>query len=384
MRSAVNDRERSEVLGSALDGVRRAGVPGVYAEVRDAGRVWRGAAGVADLETGRPVEPGMAQRVGSITKTFVAAAVLQRAERGDLQLDAPIGRYLPRLVPGGRGQRITVRMLLNHTSGIAEYLPAAFPSLGGFPSLPDVSPDSLDGNRFTYFPPAELIRMGLAAPPTGEPGGSPGVYSNTNYMILGRLLEHVTGATAEGYVTRHVIERAGLRNTAFPGGPRIEQPHPRIYESFFGMIDPPRDYSVYDMSWVRTAASLVSTMEDLNTFYGLLLCGEIVGLSMLAEMHRTVPVRAHTGEIIDYGLGLQRVEIPGGGTCWGHGGTVWGATTMSLTRDDGRRQMSITTNLARWNRPDASGRPRPHPIDAALAAFSRQVMGPRSRGGSRA
>jgi D-alanyl-D-alanine carboxypeptidase len=355
-------------LRSAMDGLHRAGMPGVFAEVRDAGQVWRGASGVADVSTGRPVTPDLRQRVGSITKTFTAAAIMQQVEKGRIDLDAPIGRYLPGLVPGERGARITVRMLLNHTSGIAEYIPCAFPSIQEF------SPDSLDDNRFRKFFPAELIEMGLAAPATGEPGATPGVYSNTNYMLLGQLLERTTDTTVEKYVTRNVIERAGLRHTEFPTLPYIEGPHSRMYEALFGLIDPPRDYSVYNMSWVWPSASLVSTMADLNLFYGRLFAGEIVNRSSLAQMRRTGPVIALDGQTIDYGLGLHRVEIPGCGTFWGHDGTVWGAGTISMTRADGKRQMSIAFNLMRWNKPDSPGEPRPHPIDDALAALKQQAM----------
>ncbi|REF34669.1 serine hydrolase domain-containing protein [Thermasporomyces composti] len=359
-------------LASALDGVHRAGMPGIYAEVRGAGRVWRGASGIADLSTGRPVRPDMRQRVGSITKTFTAAAIMQQVEKGRIELDAPIGRYLPHLVPGERGQKITIRMLLNHTSGIPEYLPSAFPSLAAWPSLPDMSPASLDDNRFRQFDPTELVRMGLSAP-AGEPGSTPGVYSNTNYLILGLLLEKVTGTTAEEYITTNVIERAGLRHTEFPTRPRIKGPHSRMYEAFFGLIDPPRDYSVYNMSWVTVGAGLVSTMEDLNRFYAQLLAGEIVSRSSLAEMTRTVPVISQEGELIEYGLGLRRVTTDCG-TFWGHDGSVWGALTVSWTRDDGGRQLSVAMNLVRWNRPDASGVPQAHPIDEALATFQQQAM----------
>ncbi|MBT2407538.1 beta-lactamase family protein [Streptomyces sp. ISL-87] len=361
-------------LQSAVDGVHRAGIPGVYAEVRDAGRTWRGASGVADVTTGRPVSPDMRQRVGSVTKTFTAAAIMQQVEQGRIQLDAPIGGYLPRLVPGERGRKITVRMLLNNTSGIPDYIPYAFPSLQGFPSRPDVSSESLDDNRFRQFRPAELIEMGLAAPPTGEPGGPTGVYSNTNYLLLGQLLEQVTGTTAEKYITRNVIERAGLRHTEFPAGPRIKGPHSQMYEALYGLIDPPRDYSVYNMSWTGTGAALVSTMEDLNRFYGKLLDGKIVNPSSLAQMQRTIPVRALDGTTIQYGLGLHRVDIRGCGTFWGHDGTVWGAGTMSLTRADGKRQMSVAINLQRWNKVDSSGKPQHHPIDDALPALYRQAM----------
>ncbi|MFC5186015.1 serine hydrolase domain-containing protein [Actinomadura harenae] len=361
-------------LQSALDAVHHAGMPGVYADVRDGDRAWRGASGVADVRMGRPVTPDMRQRVGSITKTFTAAAVMQQVENARIRLDAPIGDYLPTLVPGERGKQITVRMLLNHTSGIPEYLPYAFPSLRTFPS-PDASTKSLDDNRYRRFSPAELIKMGLDAPPTGRPGGPTGVYSNANYLLLGQLLEKVTGIPAEKYITREVIGRAGLKHTWFPDGPHLRGPHSRMYEAFYGKIDPPRDYSEYDMSWVGTGAALVSTTADLDRFYGLLFSGRIVAPSSLAEMQRTVPVLTQDGQsVIDYGLGLRRIEIPGCGTFWGHDGTVWGAQTISVTSADGRRRMSVAMNLVRWNKPDASGKPQRHPIDDALLAFYRTAM----------
>lgn len=371
--TSTADARGHAALSSALQDVHRAGIPGVFAEVRDEGRVWRGASGVADVDTGRPVRPGMRQRVGSVTKTFTAAAVMQQVERGRVGLDTPIGTYLPHLVPGERGRKITVRMLLNHTSGIPDYIPYAFPSLKGWDPA-HASPESLDDNRFRRFRPAELIELGLSAPPAAEPGAPTGVYSNTNYLLLGQLLEEVTGMPAERYITRHVIQRAGLRHTGFPDGPRVRGPHSRMYEALYGLIDPPRDYSVYDMSWVSTGAGLVSTMEDLNRFYARLLDGRIVRHATLAEMQRTVPVRALDGTTIDYGLGLHREDIPGCGTFWGHDGTVWGAGTLSLTRADGRRQMSVAVNLMRWNELDSSGRPQPHPIDGALETLYHRAL----------
>lgn len=180
-------------LQTALDNVHRAGMPGMFAEVRDSDQVWRGAAGVADVSTGRPVTPDMRHRVGSISKTFTAAAVLQQVESGQIGLDTPIGHYLPQLVPGERGHAITVRMLINHTSGLAEYLQYAYPSLKAFPRLADTTPKSLDDHRFKRFHRTQLIEMGVSAPAVGTPGGTPGIYSNTNYQILCQLLEHVTG-----------------------------------------------------------------------------------------------------------------------------------------------------------------------------------------------
>lgn len=361
-------------LRNAIDAIHRAGMPGVIAEVRDGESMWRGAAGVADVSTGRPVTPDMRHRVGSISKTFTAAAILQQVENGEIGLDQAIGRYLPRLVPGERGNAITVRMLINHTSGLAEYLPYAYPSLKAFPSLKDTTPQSLDDNRFRRFHPTELIEMGVAAPEVSTPGGTPGIYSNTNYQLLCQLLELVTGSTAQRCITQNVIERAGLQDTELPDEPAISGPHSQMYEAWFGMIDPPRDYSVFDMSWVGPAASLISTVADLNRFYGLLLAGDIVNASSLAQMQRTVPVISFEGKKIEYGLGLHKMEVPGHGTFWGHDGTVWGAGAMTMTRADGKRQMSVAVNLLRWNKLDSSGKPQHHPIDDALPAFYRLAM----------
>jgi D-alanyl-D-alanine carboxypeptidase len=111
---------------------------------------------------------------------------------------------------------------------------------------------------------------------------------------------------------------------------------------------------------------LVSAVSDLNRFYAMLLAGKIIKPASLAQMQRTVPVIALDGQKIDYGLGLHRLTIPGCGTFWGSDGTVWGALTLSWTRADGGRQLSIAMNLVRWN--------KPNPIDDALSAVSQRAL----------
>ena len=174
---------------------------------------------------------------------------MQLVEGGQIGLDAPIGRYLPKLVPGERGDAITVRMLINHTSGLAEYLPYVYPSLKAFPVVADTRPQSLDDHRLTRFHAIELIEKAVSAPDFSAPGGTPGLYSNTNYLLFGQLLEQVTGTKAETYITQNVIERAGLRDTELPDGPWFSGPQSQIYEAWFGMIEPPRDFSIFDMSF---------------------------------------------------------------------------------------------------------------------------------------
>ncbi|WP_347697981.1 serine hydrolase domain-containing protein [Nonomuraea sp. B12E4] len=348
-----------QALRQTLDAVHEAGMYGIYSEARDGGRTWEGASGVADVDTGRPVGPDMVHRVGSITKSFTSVAVLQQVARGTVELDAPVGRYLPGLIPGERGQRITVRMLLNHTSHIADYVGLVFPS------LLQPSGQSLDDNRFRRFTAEDLVEPALAAPPTGEPGVLPGSYSNTNYVILGMLLQKVTGEDAQQYITRNVIRKAGLRHTSFPRTPHIPGPHSKAYESLYGFIDPPRDYSVYDMSWAGPAGAITSTMDDLNRFYRALLRGELIGAAQLAEMQKTVPVLVGGVAALDYGLGLYSLDLPCG-RFWGHDGGVFGMITQSLSTPDGKRQISIGLNRAKYQRIDENGNLEPSPIDAAM------------------
>ncbi|GAA4241371.1 serine hydrolase domain-containing protein [Actinomadura meridiana] len=348
-------------LRATLDASQEAGMYGLYSAVQDGRTRWKGASGVADVRTGRPVTPDMPQRVGSITKTFVATAILQQVEKGRIVLDAPVAQYLPDVFPGRNGKQVTVRMLLNHTSGIGDYVGLAFPSLKHFSSK------SLDDYRLRELPPEQLIAWGMQAPRTGEPGERYS-YSNTNYVIAGRLLEKVTGTKAEKYIVRNVIANAGLKHTYFPSSPRIAAPHSRMYESLYQHVTPPRDYSTFNMSWASTAGALVSTMRDLNRFYRALLTGRLVSEGSLAEMERTVPVKDADGNVLmNYGLGIYSIELPCG-TFWGHDGAVFGAATQSLSSAGGARQISLALNLTKYQKLDANGVPVQHPIDSALGA----------------
>lgn len=342
-------------LDETLRAVHEAGAFGAYSAVRDGADRWQGAAGVADVRTGRPTHPGMRHRVGSVTKTFTAAAVLQLVGEGRIGLDAPVAGYLPGLVSNGLDPAVTVRMLLNQTSGIADYLQALFPK---------DSPAALDENRFREFGPGELARLGLAAPATGAPGERY-AYSNTNYILAGLLLEHVTGTDAERHITDRVIRPAGLRDTYFPGTPFIKGPHARMYESLFGLIDPPRDYSVYTMSWAWTAGALISTMDDLDRFYAALFDGTLLARAELDEMLATVPIGDVPPHLPSSGLGIQTRELSCG-TFWGYDGGTWGAHTLAYASADGRRQAAVGINRMGYQSLDEEGWIQPHPIDTAL------------------
>ncbi|NYH76951.1 D-alanyl-D-alanine carboxypeptidase [Actinopolyspora biskrensis] len=365
-RQAATSRSTERELQRRLDAVHDAGMPGIQAAFRRGDRSRARAAGVADTRTERPLRAGFHHRIGSVTKTFVATAVLRQVETGRVELDAPVGRYLPELVPGERGERITVRMLLNHTSGIADYADVLFGSIARG-SLAD-----LDKNRFRYHSPAELVATGLNQPPTNAPGES-WSYSNTNYVIAGELLREVTGQSPRRHITREIIHPLGLRDTYFPGAnPFVPGPHSKAYEALYQLPKRRGEYSVYNMTWARSAGALISTPSDLNRFYRALFRGKLLAEESLAEMRRTVPVPGSPA--MRYGLGLMRLDAGPCGTLWGHDGKVWGMSTLSLHSADGSRQLSYGMNLTDYRRLDDNGLPIPHPIDRQVESLQNNVL----------
>jgi len=337
---AATPRLDRRELQRTLDEISAGGIVGAYSAVADGRQRWRGATGLADLERKRRTRPDMYHRIGSITKTFVAVAVLQQVDQGRIRLDDPVETYLPGLLPD---RRITVRMLLNHTSHLGDYDEALI-----------TGPDSLEELRTRRFTDHELVRIGLETGPTGEPGATPGSYSNTNYIVLGLLLDKVTRMPAEQYITQHVIRRAGLTHTFFPRTAELPQPHSKAYTSAFGSF-PLRDFSTFDMSWAGTAGALVSTMDDLNRFFAALFDGRLISRARLDEMRTTVPIVAGRGltDAFPYGLGLRAYESPCG-TLWGHDGGVIGMATLSVAPPDLSRHASSGVNTT-WHPEAAAG-----------------------------
>jgi D-alanyl-D-alanine carboxypeptidase len=309
----------------------------------------------------------LVHRVGSIAKPFLVVALMRLVEAGRVGLDDGIGEHLPDLVPGERGRAVTVRMLASHTSGIAEYLPVVYESLRAFPDLRRTSPRSIEQHRLTRFDRRELIAAGIGAPAPSAPGARPGMYSNTNYLLLAELIERLTSVAVEEHIHAEVIDRAGLADTWFPTDAQLSVPHVSLYESWFGMCEPPLETGVFDMSWVGPAASLVSTTSDLQRFFEALLHGELVGPVSLEQMQRTGPVITFEGSTVEYGLGLHRRRAADGAELWGHDGSVWGGGAVSFACAATRRAATVLVNRQRWNSLGADGRPVPHPIDRELA-----------------
>jgi D-alanyl-D-alanine carboxypeptidase len=338
-------------LQDRLDAVHEAGMPGAFAEVRDGRRTWTPTAGVIDVDSERPVRDGLQHRVGSITKTFVAATMLQLVGEGRVRLDAPVARYLPRLLPDDVGDRVTVRMLLSHTSGIGNYTDVVL--------LENPVEDLVEAGR-TRYRPEQLVRIGLGARPT-----TAGVYSysNTNYILAGLIIEKVTGRSYESEVTRRILRPLKLTRTYFEGDePVIRGPHMHAYVPWVdGRL---RDFARYRMSWAWAAGEMVSTARDLNDFYRALLTGRLLAPRLLAEMQTTVPMDPAAPEAGGYGLGLYWLQTPCG-RFWGHDGGTVGHLTVSWHSADGTRQMTYAQSMTFYQ----TSPTEPHPIDVAAAEF---------------
>lgn len=321
----------------AVDAAVEAGVPGVTAAARDAKGVWKSASGVGNLKTGEPRGKNDRFRVGSITKTFVSTVLLQMEAEGRLSLDDTVDRHLPGLVRGNGndGRAITVRQLLNHTSGLFDYLAdedywATY-----------MQGDGYLRHRYDTLPPRKHVRVALSHAPLFEPGARH-AYSNTNYVLAGLIVEKAGKRTYEAEVRDRVIKPLKLTATSNPGnGIRLPQPSSRGYAKLFPSR-PDRIDDITEMNGSQGWADgdIISSAADLNRFYRALLRGKLLPPKQLKAMMTTVPDSS-------YGLGLQRFKTSCGKTVWGHGGGMVGWLSMATSTADGRHQLSYNHN-ADW------------------------------------
>jgi D-alanyl-D-alanine carboxypeptidase len=306
--------------------------PGALAAVRGRdGRTRDLVAGVGDLRTRERVPVNGQVRIGSNTKTFVAVVVLQLVAEGKVELDEPIDTYLPGLVRGEGidGRQITVRQLLQHTSGLPNYTDFL------------LGEDEFD-LQHKYFEPRELLDVALAHPADFAPG-TKWSYSNTGYVVAGLMIQKVTGRPIIEEITNRVVRKAGLRHTYFPpvGEQEIRERHPRgYYPDKQGAL---RDVTTLDPSWGWAAGQMVATPADLNQFFRALLGGRLLPAAQLTEMRKTVPAEIWPGA--RYGLGLVSSPLSCGGVAWGHGGDIPGYETRGGVTDDGRAVTVAVTSV---------------------------------------
>ncbi|MGX1885461.1 serine hydrolase domain-containing protein [Streptomyces sp. NPDC055287] len=305
------------------------GLPAALASVKDrGGRTRTYTAGVGDLATGSKVPKDGQVRIGSSTKTFTAVVVLQLVGEGRIGLDATVDTYLPGLVRGEGidGRRITVRQLLQHTSGLPDYEKY-------------VEDDIL---QHRYFEPRDLLDIALQRKADFAPG-TDWKYSNTNYVLAGLIVQKVTGRPLAEEMDRRVIKRIGLRHTYFPapGDMTIREPHPKGYRGDAAGA-PLRDVTEIDPSAAWAAGQVISTNSDLNRFFTALLAGRLLPAAQLTQMRTTVPL-GDTGA--GYGLGLMSRPLSCGGVYWGHGGDIEGYETRGGVTDDGRAASVAMTSI---------------------------------------
>ncbi|MFJ3441125.1 serine hydrolase domain-containing protein [Streptomyces sp. NPDC086081] len=323
--AAVARPPSASPLQKSIDSlVSEEGFPAVLATVNKDGRTRSLVAGSARLGERVPVPRDGYVRAGSNTKTFTAVVVLQLVAEGRVRLDEPVETYLPGLVRGKGidGRRITVRQLLQHTSGLPSY-------------TDHLGLEDFEEIQHRFFQPHDLLATALAHP-AHFPPGTRWKYSNTNYLLAGLLIERVTGRPVQEEMTRRVIRKAGLRHTYWPqaGDRSLRRPHAHGYALSDPRTRRVMDVTEMDPSWGGAAGQLVSTPGDLAAFARVLIDGGLLPARQLAEMRKTVDAPLLPGW--RYGLGVFSVPLSCGGVYWGHGGDIDGYETRGGATDDGR------------------------------------------------
>ncbi|MEU4739771.1 serine hydrolase domain-containing protein [Actinosynnema sp. NPDC023658] len=313
-----------QVVQQALDEMTRTGAQGVQVRITDGRHQFTARSGTARVDSSRPVPTDGRFRVGSITKTFVSTVVLQLVGEGKVDLDAPVQRYLPGLLPAG--DRITVRNLLQHTSGLYSYSSA----------LP-LTPDGFLGIRYKTWTPAELVALSTARPLDFEPG-TDWRYSNTNYVVAGLLVEKVTGRPYEVAVAQRVLRPLGLGSTSVPGTrTEVPGPHAHGYVRAGGEVV---DITEINPSVAYAAGEMVSTTADLDRFVDALLDGRLLRPEQQRELTSTLPFSN------GYGLGFEATELPCGVTVWGHGGSIPGYNSLMVSTPDTKTRLTASLTSA--------------------------------------
>jgi D-alanyl-D-alanine carboxypeptidase len=302
----------TDFLQARADALVRSDAPGgvILAIVRPNGEVIAASAG--HQSGGGPIPTDGRVRIGSVTKTFMAVLVLQLADEGRVDLDAPARTYVTNPPPPAG---VTVRDLLQHTSGLpGDAQPGFLDRIQGQPNQP--------------LTPQQILAFTRDVPPLFEPGTG-WSYSNTNYIYLGLLVEDVTGLAVANVLRARIIQPLGLVDTYLAGaeqGPPVIRAPIRIGDHEF-----PYDYpytSIATSAW--TAGAMVSSAADLGTFFRALFAGKLISQSALEEMTSIAPGPQVDDPPSGYGLGLTEwhpAEFPGM-ELYGHGGGIAGFLTL--------------------------------------------------------
>ena len=345
--TTTHARGHTTTLQHDAERLRRYGAPGVLVGLDTPQEKIKVRAGYGNLAKRTPVPWNAKFRIGSFTKPFVSATVLQLVGEHRLSLDDTVDRWLPGMVRGhgNDGRKITVRELLQHTSGLPDYVA----QLGYL-----FDREGFEKGRFTTVTARHAVALALRSKPLFSPGSS-WSYSNTNYALAGMIIHRVTGHSWQSEVRRRIVEPLGLRHTSFPHtSPDIPRPHATGYERFPGPDATPEDpqygeaidATQQNPSWGGAAGEIISTVDDSNRFLQDLLQGRVLAPRQLKEMTSTVPTDAEfrgTWPGARYGLGLVWIPNSCGGS-WAHGGDILGFMTRNGVSPDGSRSAVVSIN----------------------------------------
>ena len=314
-------------LQKDVDALVAAGAPGALLLVRDGNRTVRLTAGLGNVARKTPMRPGDHFKIASLTKSYTATVVLQLVGEGKLSLDDNVEQRLPGLVPNGR--KITIRQLLNHTSGLFDYF-----------ELPKFLKPYLSGNFGYYWAPRQLVRMGVSHKPLFAPGRGYS-YSNTNYVLAQLIVERVTGKSLGTELKRRIFQPLHLRDTIYPTKPGLPSPYAHGYK-LLGK-PPATDVTGLSPSMSPGSGAIISTARDVADFYRALLSGRLLKPRQMQAMKTNVSER--TGKVVagpGYGLGIGMSPLTCGG--WTHGGELPGYQAQAISSGDGRRQVVLMVN----------------------------------------
>jgi D-alanyl-D-alanine carboxypeptidase len=274
------------------DTVADGAIPGAVLSVRmPDGTIWTGASGLADRDDGAAMQLDTRVRIGSLSKMFTAVVVLQLMEEGKLSLDDSLTTWLPNLVPNG--DAITVRQLLQHTSGIYDYLEDR--------RLVSQAYDHPERN----WTPEELVEYAVDLPPAFAPGTKGGWdYSSTNYVILGMIIERATSHSLDQELRQRIFTPLGLHATYVVPAETVEGSLARGYSKSDDRTDAA-------MSFTFGSANIVTTIDDLRTFGMALFTGELLEDATLKQMQQFVDGKGqYDMPDLEYGLGLMGDQLP--------------------------------------------------------------------------
>jgi CubicO group peptidase (beta-lactamase class C family) len=332
------------IVAAALSGGRAAGMS--VGVVRGHDTLVLKGYGSGDLELGVPTPAGAVYAIGSATKQFTAAAIMQLVEQGKLSLDDSLTKVLPGYPT--QGHRVTVRRLLDHTSGIKNYT-----EISGF------------GAQAVRALPRDSMVAFFATHPFDFSPGEAMNYNNSAYTLLGLILEKVSGVSYDVYIKRHLFDRAGMPSSSYCSTGRIVPR--RVYGYDVGQ-EGLRPAQYLDYGWPYAAGALCSTAGDLVAWLRALHGGKILGPAAYREL--IAPGRLADGTVLRYAKGLA-VDSVLGHAAVHHGGDIPGfATELTYLRDD---SMTVVVLI------NTEGPVRPDEVTRSIVRF---VLGDRSPAGT--